>query len=131
DSGIYQDCDVPPHYDPILSKLITWAETRQMSITRMSNALKNYIILGIKTNIGFLKRIMDTKEFINGNYHTHFIDENESDLIIKHEKIHNALIAAALIGLEKKSRPREGITGFSRTETTPWQELGHWEICKH
>ncbi len=131
DSGIYQDCDVPPHYDPILSKLITWAETRQMSIARMSNALKNYIILGIKTNIGFLKRIMDTKEFINGNYHTHFIDENESDLIIKHDKIHNALIAAALIGLEKKSRPKAGITGFSRTETTPWQELGHWEICRH
>lgn len=134
DSGIYQGWDVPPHYDPILSKLITWAETRQMSIARMSNALKNYIILGIKTNVGFLKRIMNTKEFINGNYHTHFIDENESDLVPKHDKIHNALIAAALISLEKKGRTKAGASlqmRDSRTETTPWQELGHWEICRH
>lgn len=133
DSGIYQEWDVPPHYDPILAKLITWAETREMSIARNSNALKNYIILGIKTNIGFLKRIMGSKKFIDGDYHTHFIDENEADLIPKHDRLHNALIAAALIASETKQRSKtaKSYQTTSGGKTTPWQELGKWEICGH
>ncbi len=131
DSGIYQGWNVPPHYDPILSKLITWAETRDMSITRMSYALRNYIILGIKNNISFLKRIMDTQKFIDGEYHTHFIDENETELLPKHDRIHSALIAAALIASEnkRKSKATTAPKVSSYAETTPWQELGKWEIC--
>jgi len=134
DSGIYQGCDVPPHYDPILSKLITWAETREMAIIRMSHALKGYVILGIRTNIGFLKRIMETNKFSKGDYHTHFIDENESQLIPRHEEMHKALIAAALVSSEGKGRTK-GVggtqAGLTPLETTPWQELGKWEICTH
>ncbi len=132
DSGIYQDCHIPPHYDPILSKLVTWAETREVSITRMRNVLKNYIILGIRTNIGFLSRIMQTKKFLEGNYHTHFIDENEDILLQREDKWRHALIAAALITSEKGGRSRTSAisqTMFSHEETTPWQELGQWEIC--
>ncbi len=131
DSGIYQGCDVPPHYDPILSKVIVWAETRSMSISRMSHALQHYIILGIKNNIGFLKRIMDTPKFIEGDYHTHFLDENEADLMPKHDDMGIALIAAAFIVSEKKRV--YGVRAGTRTELresmTPWRELGYWEIC--
>jgi acetyl-CoA carboxylase biotin carboxylase subunit len=132
DSGIYQGWAVPPHYDPILSKLIAWADNRSMCTARMSNALKKYIVLGIKTNIGFLTRIMLSKKFIDGDYHTHFIDENESDLIPRHSKIHDALVAAALIATQKKKTGRAEILSqrASGEETTPWQELGAWEICK-
>ncbi len=134
DSGIYQGWNVPPHYDPILSKLITWAETRKISLARMSCTLENYIILGIKTNIGFLKRIMDTEKFITGEYHTHFIDDNEEALIPQHENIAQVLIAASLI----KTLRRTGVSAQIASKaaqvhkiTTPWQELGSWEICKH
>ncbi|MGB3339967.1 MAG: acetyl-CoA carboxylase biotin carboxylase subunit [bacterium] len=133
DSGIYQGWDVPPHYDPILSKLIAWAETREAALNRISHVLEEYIILGIKTNIGFLKRIMDSEKFITGDYHTHFIDDNEKDLMPKHDKIHQALIAASLIKKTKKTRTKT--PDISRSSeytvvTTPWQELGHWEICR-
>lgn len=134
DSGIYQGCDVPPHYDPILSKLIAWAETREMAITRMCHALKGYVILGIKTNIGFLKRIMETDTFRKGDYHTHFIDEHESELLPRHEEMHKALIAAALVSSEAKAKAKGlGTTqaGLTSLESTPWQELGKWEICSH
>jgi len=132
DSGIYQGCYVPPHYDPILSKIITWAETREMSIARMRNVLKNYVILGIKTNIGFLIRIIQAKKFIIGDYHTHFIDENEQILLKTDNKLHHALIAAALITSEMKKGVRRGVfpgTESYHKEKTPWQELGQWEIC--
>ncbi len=131
DSGIYQQWNVPPHYDPILSKLITWAETRKMSIARMSHVLENYIILGIKTNIGFLKRIMETSAFRNGDYHTHFIDEHEEELLPTHDMLHTALIAQALLTQEKRESVRVPPAGKygQRIESTPWQELGQWELC--
>lgn len=130
DSGIYQGCDVPPHYDPILSKLITWAEKRSMSIARMRHAIRNYIILGIKTNIGFLKRIMESKTFIEGSYHTHFLDDNEADLIPKHSTINSALIAAAVVASEKEiAKTAFGQQQILQRRTTPWQEIGKWEIC--
>jgi acetyl-CoA carboxylase biotin carboxylase subunit len=134
DSGIYQGWDVPPHYDPILSKLITLAETREISIARMSKALENYIILGIKTNIGFLKRIVDTKKFITGEYDTHFIDDNEEALIPRHDKITEALVAASLVKTLRRTGISTQITSKApqvHKITTPWQELGHWEICRH
>lgn len=132
DSGIYQGWDVPPHYDPILSKLIVWSESRKMSIVRVSHALENYIILGIKTNVEYLKRIINTKNFVNGNYHTHFIDENEDNLISKKGNIDIALIAAALNLSIVKSKDRAGVVLQKSTliKTSPWKELGQWEICK-
>lgn len=134
DSGIYQGCNVPPHYDPILSKLITWAETREASLQRMSQVLSEYIILGIKTNISFLKRIMDSEKFVSGDYDTHFIDDNENSLIPRHDKIHQVLIAAALI--DQRGQKRNIASDISEMSEdvsmkTPWQELGKWEICQN
>jgi acetyl-CoA carboxylase biotin carboxylase subunit len=129
DSGIYQGWDVPPHYDPILSKLIVWAGNRDVAIKRMSNALNNYVILGIKTNLGFLKRIMGTAKFIRGDYHTHFIDENESELRMPDGNVHTAVAAALLIAMEAGRSPK-GIAEDNDKQrlTTPWQEIGGWEI---
>ncbi len=129
DSGIFSNWNVPPHYDPILSKLIVWAENRDLCITRTIEALKNYIILGIKTNIEYLKRIIDSKNFAIGNYDTHFIDEHEEKLLPKQKKLDIALIAGALNkSLEISKTAKEYGSQYSQ-KTTPWQELGKWEIC--
>ncbi|MEO0136831.1 MAG: acetyl-CoA carboxylase biotin carboxylase subunit [candidate division WOR-3 bacterium] len=129
DSGIYSGWVVPPHYDPILSKLIVWGETRGDSIARTIQALKNYIILGIKTNIPFLKRIVETEQFINGELHTHFIDDNLQSLLPRHEKIDIALIAAALNSLNKK-QVHLNYAQKVVSESNPWLEIGRWEICQ-
>ncbi|MCK4357424.1 MAG: acetyl-CoA carboxylase biotin carboxylase subunit [Candidatus Cloacimonetes bacterium] len=126
DSGIYQGWDVPPHYDPILSKLIAWSETRGMSIIRVSYALKKYVILGIKTNIGYLNRILNTNSFIEGNYHTHFIDENEKELKSKAGNLDIALLAATL----DKEKAKLSLTTETSLKSNPWKEIGEWEICK-
>ncbi len=129
DSGIYQGCDIPPHYDPILSKLIVWSENRNMSIIRISEALKEYIILGIKNNIGYLKRIINSKDFAKGNYDTHFIDEHEEKLFPKQEKLDIALIAGALSKQAGYTKSESDFQKASTMKSTPWQELGKWEIC--
>jgi acetyl-CoA carboxylase biotin carboxylase subunit len=74
DSFVYDQYNVLPHYDSLIAKLIVHAETRQDAIRRMTRALDEYIIEGIKTTIPFHKRIMTNKDFIEGNIDTGFLE---------------------------------------------------------
>ncbi len=73
---------------------------------------------------------METPTFGRGDYHTHFIDEHEDELLPTHTTLPCALIAQALLLQEKRIVPSgSGLEATRHTEMTPWQELGHWEIC--
>jgi len=63
------------HYDPMISKLCTWAPTRKESIALMEGALDNYVVQGLGNNLTFLRSIMRNKNFREGNYCTKFIPE--------------------------------------------------------
>ncbi len=80
DSFIYDGYEIPIYYDSMLSKLIVWATQRKYALERMRRVLYEYKITGIKTNIDYLRRIMDTHDFVNGEYTTHFIEENQKNL---------------------------------------------------
>ena len=85
DGYVYEGYDIPIYYDPLISKLIVWALTREEAIQRMKRTLFEYKITGVKTSIPFLKRIMDTPDFVNGKYNTHFIANNEEYLMAKND----------------------------------------------
>jgi len=74
DSAVYDQYTVLPHYDSMIAKLIVHADTREEAIKRMARALDEYIIEGIKTTIAFHQKIMDNKEFIEGNVDTGFLE---------------------------------------------------------
>ncbi len=80
DGYVYEGYEIPLFYDPLISKLITWSESRADAIQRMKRALYEYKITGVKTTINFLERIMENKQFTGGIYDTHFIDENMDEL---------------------------------------------------
>ena len=63
DSGIYEGWVVPMDYDPMLSKLIAYAPTRELAIARLLRALDEYVIGGIRTNLGFFRRILSDEGF--------------------------------------------------------------------
>ena len=98
ESGMYEGLDVPIHYDPMLSKLVVWGSTRERCITRMSRALSEYSVKGIKTTIPFHARVMKNERFLKGDIDTNFIDSQfqpqDAARIKPHEDI--ALVAAAL-----------------------------------
>lgn len=96
DSAIYSGYEVTPFYDPMLSKLIVWGKTREEAIRRMKTALREYVVLGVKTNIGFLLKVMDNEEFIRGEFDTGFIERHPELLSPSLDKIKPALIAAAI-----------------------------------
>ena len=76
DSYVYEGYEIPVHYDPMIGKLIVWAVTRKYAIERMRRVLHEYKITGIKTNISYLRCIMDTPDFVKGKYDTGFIAKN-------------------------------------------------------
>jgi len=83
DGHAYEGYEIPIHYDPLITKLISWAPTRQEAINRMRRALYEYKITGIKTNIPFLERIIETDDFVKGKYDTNFIEKNKNFLMTR------------------------------------------------
>ena len=80
DGYVYKGYKIPIYYDPMISKMIVWSRTREDTIRRMNRALSEYRITGIKTSIKFLMRIMKAPDFVNGQYDTHFIENNNDFL---------------------------------------------------
>jgi acetyl-CoA carboxylase biotin carboxylase subunit len=74
DSGVYEGADVPIYYDPMISKLITWAEDRPGALARMRRALAEYELRGIRTTIPFFRWILEDADFKAGRVDTTFID---------------------------------------------------------
>ncbi|WP_321289887.1 acetyl-CoA carboxylase biotin carboxylase subunit [uncultured Sunxiuqinia sp.] len=81
DGYVYEGYEIPIHYDPMISKLIVWAQTREEAIQRMRRALYEYKITGIRSSLKFLNRIMETPDFVSGNYDTNFIEKNRTTLM--------------------------------------------------
>ncbi|MGL4268515.1 MAG: acetyl-CoA carboxylase biotin carboxylase subunit [Plesiomonas sp.] len=75
ESHIYSGYTVPPHYDSMIGKLITYGETRDVAIARMRNALSETIIDGIKTNIPLQEQIMDDPNFQQGGTNIHYLEK--------------------------------------------------------
>lgn len=74
DSHIYDGYKIPQYYDSLLAKLITFAPTRMESIQKMRRALDEFIIEGVKTTIPFHKKMMENKDFIEGNIDTKYLE---------------------------------------------------------
>tara|TARA_B100001057_G_scaffold501292_1_gene623337 strand:+ start:11604 stop:12932 length:1329 start_codon:yes stop_codon:yes gene_type:complete len=74
DTHVYSGYIIPPFYDSMIAKLITTAQTREEAINKMKRALDEFIIEGVKTTIPFHKKLMENKEFINGDYTTKFME---------------------------------------------------------
>jgi len=75
ESFVYDQYSVVPFYDSMIGKLIVHAPTRDEAIAKMRQALDEYVIEGIKTNIAFHKKIMASKKFRDADYDTHFLEE--------------------------------------------------------
>lgn len=74
DSGVYTHYSIPPFYDPMISKLVSWGKDRNEAIKRMRRALYEYVIVGVKTNIPFHMAVMENPRYVEGELDTGFID---------------------------------------------------------
>ncbi|MBM3265392.1 MAG: acetyl-CoA carboxylase biotin carboxylase subunit [candidate division Zixibacteria bacterium] len=125
DSGFYRGYEVPIFYDPMIAKLIVWAETRDEAIARMKRALSEYEIGGIKTTVSFHLQALSDARFVSGNYTTRFIEQMTPG---DKQDAPDPRIAAAFATLvkhrtRKTARPA-GSSGPSGTEFSAWKLAG-------
>lgn len=131
DHGIQAGYQVPLHYDPILGKLVVWAEDRPAAIERMIRSLKECVILGVKTPIELLIGVLSSSEFKAGNTHTSFIrdsfakwepDRSEESLAAMGFVAHEMVAPATATSVDE-GRPKSG-------QPSPWQTLGAWDMAR-
>ena len=79
DTHVYGGYMIPPHYDSMIAKLITTAQTREEAINKMKRALDEFVIEGVKTTIPFLRQLMEHPDYVAGNYTTKFMDDFEME----------------------------------------------------
>jgi acetyl-CoA carboxylase biotin carboxylase subunit len=130
DSGVYEGFEVPVYYDPILAKLIVWAEDREAACRRMSAALEDCVILGIHTTAGFLKDVVNHPEFRAGLATTSFIGRFFSSWGMgegEEDRQRLALLAVAFDRLTRTTRAAGlPVRGGKKEIETPWTTLGGW-----
>jgi acetyl-CoA carboxylase biotin carboxylase subunit len=75
DSGVTAGLDVPIFYDPMISKLVAWAEDRPAALARMRRALGEYLVTGIRTTLPFFTWLFKQTDFLEGRFHTTYLDD--------------------------------------------------------
>ncbi len=133
DTGVYPGFEISPYYDSLVSKLICWGETRQEAIVRMRQALEEYRVVGVKTNIPFHQSIMDSPHFQAGDFDTRFIEEQfslEEAQNGKHMLPDIAAIMAVLVTHREGQRAAQIVRRGDRN-TNNWKWMGRWERKDH
>jgi len=126
DGYVYEGYEIPIFYDPMISKLIVWGKTRNEAIRRMRRALYEYKITGVKTSIKFLERIMNNTNFIEGKYDTHFIENNQKELMKENskEECEDMVVIAAFIDfMDKVSRIKDNQKEFAPPAENRWKKI--------
>lgn len=128
DTGVETDFPVSPYYDPMLAKLTVSSENREESINKMIWALSHYVVLGVTTNISFLKKVLDHAEFRKGNITTHFINDYFKDWLVTKEGLPlDALIALAVY--DSMHTQRQEVVRYKEADPhSPWQHVGRWRM---
>ena len=135
DCGVYEGWEVPLDYDPMLSKLVTYGETREAAIDRMLRALDEYVIGGIQTNVGLFQTILNDHDFrearIDTGYLERLLDAKSSPGRERSEGQAEELVAlAAAILISSQSKRRDaGLTSDPRA-TSKWALAGRHEALR-
>jgi acetyl/propionyl-CoA carboxylase alpha subunit len=125
DSGVAAGSVVSVHYDPMLAKLITWGRTRESARRRMVWALDRTAILGVTTNVRFMRDVLEHPAFVAGELHTRFLEAHGLTGTPPPPPDATALIAAGIAAQRGRRSPaRAGATTVATSD--PWRTAGAW-----
>nr|XP_060623423.1 methylcrotonoyl-CoA carboxylase subunit alpha, mitochondrial isoform X1 [Anolis sagrei ordinatus] len=99
ETGVRQGDEVSIHYDPMIAKLVVWAEDRQAALRKLRYCLRQYNIVGLNTNVDFLLNLAGHPEFEAGNVHTSFIPQHYDELFPAKGAISKVSLCQAALGL--------------------------------
>jgi 3-methylcrotonyl-CoA carboxylase alpha subunit len=126
DSGVVEGDQVGVNYDPLIAKLIVHAESRTAAFDRARAALQSFPILGIRTNLPFLLRLLRDPRVVDGRIHTGFIDEHHAEFVAPSVPPAEAVAAAAALRPGTSSPPPWQSAAGTTTGVDPWTTLRGW-----
>src|SRR5712671_505471 len=136
DEGVYEGWTVPMDYDPLLSKLIAWGNSREETIARLRRALEEYCITGIKTNTALFRRILAEPEFLKAEIHTKWLDEllqrphsasaSTTENTLESSASNAAAIAAAIWQATQAER-QSSLSSSPADQPSRWKQEGRRE----
>jgi acetyl-CoA carboxylase, biotin carboxylase subunit len=127
DSGFDTGSQITIHYDPLISKLVCWSDTRESAINRMLRALSEYVIGGLITNISFLKLIVAHPLFKKGEFDINFLNDGFMNSLKNSDKAKNnqeiAKVSAIFASILKSKSSINDLPSKSSVSGNQWQEL--------
>jgi acetyl-CoA carboxylase biotin carboxylase subunit len=123
DSALFSGTELPYHYDPMVAKVITWGRSREEAIQRMRRALREFVIVGVETNIPFHLQMLEDARFLAGDVSTSFL-EKEFSLAPRSDGTSEevALLATALLThLKRQAAP---LPATPAGDHSPWRSAG-------
>ncbi|KAG0750061.1 hypothetical protein G6F62_000989 [Rhizopus arrhizus] len=121
ETGFIEGDEISVHYDPMISKLVVHGENRNDALRRFRRALEKYQVVGLNTNISFIKTVCDHPEFIKGEVETGFIQQYEKDLFKEIESPDPTTLALAANALRLKEI--ETVKKNALDPYSPWNTL--------
>lgn len=129
DAGVAAHGEVDVHYDPMIAKLIVWDEDRPAAIRRLSGALGDTRIVGLSTNVEFLRRVAAHEAYRDATLDTGFIERYRSDLLAPAFPASNEILAMAAIGLFRARADVERAEArHSHDPWSPWSRQDGWRL---
>jgi 3-methylcrotonyl-CoA carboxylase alpha subunit len=129
DTGVEQDDEISPHYDPMIAKLIVWDETRERALARMLQALADYRVVGVSNNIGFLSRLVACPAFAQADLDTGLIERERTFLFPEtSEPPAEAWLVAALGELIRDQQYAAAEASASPDPHSPWHARDGWRV---
>ena len=127
DTGVLEGDEVSIHYDPMIAKLIVWDQDRSKAINRMVQALEQYRISGVTSNIRFLHALVDAKPFRDADLDTGFIEKHEALLFNQSNlALDKALVLAAGFYLQQEKL----IKSNNLDKHAPFSQFKNWRMNK-
>ena len=117
DDGYEQGMEIPIYYDPMIAKLITYADTRTAAIQKMKLAIADYKIVGLETTLPFGKFVMENEQFISGDIDTHFVKKYYSpEALLKGQNAEKSLAAEIAIKYYQEQKNKLSVTANESDE---------------
>ncbi|MES3025928.1 MAG: acetyl/propionyl/methylcrotonyl-CoA carboxylase subunit alpha [Pseudomonadota bacterium] len=126
DSGVREGDAISPYYDPMIAKLIVWGADRNQALARMSQALAEFQIVGLATNIAFLKRLVEGQSFSSADLDTGLIERDAETLFPQPKAVPVGALALAAVALIEAEK--DGSTAVSANRADPWGNALGWRL---
>ncbi|MBX2962823.1 MAG: acetyl-CoA carboxylase biotin carboxylase subunit [Cyclobacteriaceae bacterium] len=122
DDGFEQGMTIPIYYDPMIAKLICYAETREQAMNKMIRAIDEYEITGLETTLGFCRYVMQHEAFRSGNFDTKFVETHFKPEVLTSTPVEEEELLAVALSSIRERKKNNGTIHQEQHTISKWKQ---------